>query len=1239
MAKTSVRGRTWTAGLAVVMAVVSISQPLAAHATDPAPAGTGLTFTDLGAGFYPSEVNDSAIVAGQYNPSSATVARGAVSPRGYRPHDAGGQGVWVNGKLTSLPLKGGYGGGVVTVTDSGVLEGVIYSDASPGMDVVTWHAPYTSASTLVAGQNAFAGDETSGTMGIYSYNSSVVSIIAPTGNLVKTLPENVFPIALNATEFVGNDANGFYLQQIASGNRTTIGFYPRAIAGDGAIVGYQPSGSNVGGLRLADGTESVLPINSPGAIDSNHDVMSSSQILFAGATTPVNATALMPAGWTNPSLTAMSNNGIIVGYGYDKSNALHGFMLKPQTGSITGQVLRGSAPNTAFAPAHAAAGITVTAVGKTSAGASVRATDVTDSSGRYALDTPPGTYTVSFPPGVCASVPGKVCVRTARATVTATASPTVDAVALAALLKATLTLAPTALTLPFDKLTEAAEPKNVAVTLTVKNVGVRNAESVRAPAQLTRSYNAINVVKVPQIPVTQTAGPVIAGKKSAAIGTLAPGKSKVVTYTLRATGDGVYDIEALVVGSQPLLGRVATTGKATLKIGAPVLVMDAKFGRSVRSPLGGGLKMAGSPFTIAVTLENRSYTKALFVTPPKVKVQGNAAGGVFVAAGAPLNLPQSLNELHVSQYFTINPRQTVKAEILMRTSRSVADVQNALGSSVGGTNADVEIGEPVVHEITDDDEVGAKVPANQVFVTGKDAYHVTLDDSSMRVPPEEKTFLGYTLGISWGTMQGLWNLTIGGVIGVWDGLKTLVESGSLLRVPRSVINYMEAEAELWNSIREGPGRAQFIGVFDSALTLAYLHATGVKNSLASLTRSANAALVSHLNTITDEYENGDYRGAIAEMSKEGTEAVGTLVLGTGVLTRWKPAVEALEASKAALFEKFGAVLEAGESKLFIGAAEALTTLKKASAGYKFNFTDLAQYYGLSERQATWLLNFCEDQKIVVTLRSRAAESLELLAKGAVLKAEQIKIKTVNILDAKWLGFGQDNVGKVVLRSKNALPTESELITAMKRAGLEANDAEYSETITRLNDRLAELAKPSSAEGYAAFLENAARKGEITLRWNLEDNSVNPNFAQNGYTKYPIRLASDGSGNRILQFKVKGTWRVVTGDVDLLSIVGANGEPLSESRLVSIYRAIAKSPLGLMHPAADTWTKLERVGGKLVSADFNFPQKINEFVRSGTAAQFAPDKAVRAVTFNKNSEFLNARNYRVIWDGGYNQIAR
>ncbi len=76
------------------------------------------------------------------------------------------------------------------------------------------------------------------------------------------------------------------------------------------------------------------------------------------------------------------------------------------------------------------------------------------------------------------------------------------------------------------------------------------------------------------------------------------------------------------------------------------------------------------------------------------------------------------------------------------------------------------------------------------------------------------------------------------------------------------------------------------------------------------------------------------------------------------------------------------------------------------------------------KQIDFLRNFAADNKLLITVRSRATQSIEWLSgkvvdgvkyAAAVLKPEQIKIKSVSWLDTEVLGYRPSDLGRVILR--------------------------------------------------------------------------------------------------------------------------------------------------------------------------------------------------------------------------------
>jgi hypothetical protein len=296
---------------------------------------------------------------------------------------------------------------------------------------------------------------------------------------------------------------------------------------------------------------------------------------------------------------------------------------------------------------------------------------------------------------------------------------------------------------------------------------------------------------------------------------------------------------------------------------------------------------------------------------------------------------------------------------------------------------------------------------------------------------------------------------------------------------------------------------------------------------------------------------------------------------------------------------------------------------------------LRSLFGITQREADFLRAFARENKLLLVVRSRAAESVKWIkAFGAVLKPEAIKLKNVSFTDWKWLGYPESEIGRVVIKAKNTLPTKEQLIARLAKAGKGPNDPEYVEALDRLETRLGEFKKDSA--GYVKQLEQIAEPkppatdGALTLNWNFAENGVDASHYTDVPMTYRFRIRDAGKGLRIPEVKVGDIWRSFTGDIDFLQITHANGAPLLDAERVNIYQKLARSVTGLLHPESATWTLLK-------GNQFNFPQKINEFVRGGICAQFGPDGVSRAVQFindPRRSYFINKYNYRIAWDGGY-----
>ncbi len=794
-------------------------------------------------------------------------------------------------------------------------------------------------------------------------------------------------------------------------------------------------------------------------------------------------------------------------------------------------------------------------------------------------------------------------------------------------LDVSVTLARKSFRLALDK-SERLVPKKVGVTVRIKNPAKTTVRAVVAQRPL---FSVVGGAKAAKIPLK-----VLSGPKPSAPRDLKPGATIEAKYELEVSGDGTYDVQVLAIGSAPGVAHVAGVGTDHLTVGAPVLIMSSKLGRMVRSPDARSLVRAGTVFTVKLKLRNISYTHTLGIYPMRPGMHGNASDGHVETAGLPIQNPSLAAPPRPSEAFEVAPRTSREVEIIVRTTATYADVQSPEFPG-GGTRAVVQIPTPKVADVGPDEEVLGQFEASDILVSGPKEYQVGIDDRDFRDPPPERNWAARAAYFSVGVFEGVWNLTGGVVVAVFNDLPLWLAKG-YIAAPSAIFAYAKLEAELWDSIKNDPVKvALFLNAVTNTSLLAYEHAPALAGNIAEYTKKIDAMVLAHYTRLANDESTGNYYASIQEYAREGTEITGNLVLASGILTRLPAAVEALNSIKQASYVKVGEALNVIADG--VGGRDALLALKQAVPGYEFLTTDLRKFYGLSEAQVAYLRGFAKENKLIITLRSRAEESLKWLNDGAVLKPEQIKIKTVSIDDINYLGYREGDLGRVVVRQP---PSQAELARSLRAKGLGPEDPEWATAFKRLKDRTTEFNHPAYDQGYVKYLEDGAKNDELTLRWNLQQNSVDSSVLPNGYTKYGMRLLDEGGGNRVLQFCVDTPpcragspgWRSVTGDVDFLSIVHADGSPLSVAERIAVYRQLAKSPVGMLHPAADTWTLIKR--GQEV---FDFAAKTNEFVRGGTAAQFGADGIARAVQFNPASRFTNAKSYRIFWNGGYTNVKR
>ncbi len=798
-------------------------------------------------------------------------------------------------------------------------------------------------------------------------------------------------------------------------------------------------------------------------------------------------------------------------------------------------------------------------------------------------------------------------------------------------------------------------PRPVPVLVTVKNTGVTSVLGARLQNKLTVGYLGSGPA-VAEIPIRPQGLPA-----PQSLGTIRPGQTVSGTYTVLAKGDGDYSLDALVVGSAPSGGRIAGIGSGELDVSGPVLLMSTGNSSGAALPGMHGLIIAGAPFTIDLSLKNLSYVHKIVVSPFRAALSGNATGGQVVLGDAPASALDQAALPVPPEFLTLDPRQSLKAEIVAYTTQSQGILQNAGKQGVGGTRANVTLPTPAASYVNANGSAGQPVASADIGVNGDTTYQVGIDDSDLYQPQVYKDWLtgnytGDTLTgaafFSAGLVNGAANF-FSGMVHAIPNLPLLVGQG-LVAIPPALYDLAQFEVQLWQSLQNDPvAKLAYTNALTASAYAMYKNAQGFANS--SFGKEIVAAENAYFTNLSNLWAR-DWGAAVEQIGEETGEAVAPIAgpklaawfvrgMAPAVLARSAPALKAFAAQQNALYTAFGQQLTARYPR-FASALDAISALKDAPPGTPFTDTQIRQLYGLTQRQVSWLRNFAQTQDLLIVCRSRAVDSIAWLngqvVNGvkwaeAVLKPEAIKLKNVSFEDWQYLGYNESDIGRVVI-SQHELPTITQVEAKMTANGLTPGSTDWNDILSRLSQREGEFSAPAS-KGKVKGLIQDAEKGEITMNFNLAGNSVDPSALASAETTYPFRLANEANqaipknqlasykGNMIPEFFVNGQWRCVTGDVDFLQITKGNGAALNDAQRAAVYLEMSRSPVGFMHGESATWT---------LGAAFDFPEKVNEFVRAGTALQFAPDPSgtgiARAVKF-LTAQFTNKTEYVIEWAGG------
>jgi hypothetical protein len=745
---------------------------------------------------------------------------------------------------------------------------------------------------------------------------------------------------------------------------------------------------------------------------------------------------------------------------------------------------------------------------------------------------------------------------------------------------------------------------------------------VTLPDKLTIGWHG--PVLTPELPLAQTAAP-----QPLDLGTIAPGTSMTGTYTIQVKGDGTFDLDALVLGSDNN-ATVHGFGRLNFKPDSQLLFYKGTLGAKVRSQANPSLIQAGTPFLVNVHLENRSYYKRLVLDPIYATPGGNAQGGVMLEQNVPVGSFKpngNLQEVFSSPYIVLKPRQSRDFYTVIRTQGSdpFADA-----SSRGGTRAEVTFDPPTVRTVADDNKTAAVAADHVVIADGSQAFHVGIDDSQPPQPPV--TFFNVIWSVGAGVLYGIYDNTWGAVTGLFGLARSAVSS--VLNVPISTLNEIDHLVELWTATEDDPAaRAAFVQALQAKVLDAFKEAPFlIPDTLANLGRSIDQSSAAYFAKLSKDWYAGDWRNSLTDVARAGTNVV--FLLAPGTLARVPAVAKRWEVLKAATYAKAGEKLVPLHRAL-VRAREGLAALKEVKAGYLYKVVEMRNLFGVSAKEHAYLAKFAAGgnrlrKKVSVVLRSRAKESIKWLEEGAELKPFWIKTKNVSWADVEYLGYESRDVGRIVMKDP---PPFTIVKDRLRRAGVKEGSPEFEAVRERWQIRVDER------RGEWHDMQRWNEAGGVKGKWPWGDNAINPNLQADQVSTYRFQLVDRRTGHRVTHprpggeyvpeiFNHKtGKWASITGDVDLIALTNADGSALTEAEHVALLKELRGSPLGTQHPESVTWTKR----GK-----FWFDGKRNYLVNEDLA-QFGPDGGVRKVVFDEalsNPTQWTPSSYRIFWQGGY-----
>ncbi|MBJ7471981.1 MAG: PKD domain-containing protein [Solirubrobacteraceae bacterium] len=785
---------------------------------------------------------------------------------------------------------------------------------------------------------------------------------------------------------------------------------------------------------------------------------------------------------------------------------------------------------------------------------------------------------------------------------------------------------------------DTPEPVDITATLTFTNRTGAKMTAIRLDdvdvRSTSRTAGAQDAFKVERI--GGTAIPADGLPLDLPAGGLASGASIQRTYVFRASDDGDAEFSVSATGTRE--SGVQDLGSERAKWSLHPKYLLAIKTELIRPASVGTPLPAGETVRIKGTVKNLSGTDEVEVGPMYPELSGNA-GAMSLAWDGTGTDP---DEFRVPAESTIKLKPAQERTFTVRFTTGWSDPTQLQGEhKSGGTRATVKF--TPWAKATDDEAQTRDVEAAEIkFAADQRQFNVTIDDSVTIPELEPFAFAG---AIMYGGAQGAKNAAAAVALAPAD---LLIFSYTSLRA------IAQFQTTMWNAFTEEEKDRFQRDVAGLAVEILKRNAEAAAMAPSQLFDQVYAAVGTKMTAQANAWEVGDWTSVVQEYSAVGADAVGQVVLPIAFakLAKSAQAVAAIKRAQTALQAAFESTV--GYKLASIQKIEELgPLLDDLKNGVELLPDQLDVLYGITPDELTELQRLATKHQFLLTVRSRHASSIRWIKeKGAMLKPEALKLKSVSELDTK-LGYREADVGQLVFRKPQPLAAYEQAVANGSLADLSSFVDDYlddlvgrgviSAGVERLKaaERIAMRTKEwrKHAQEYKAWSKLSADgnsgQGFIDVSFNWKGNAIS-DTVRKGTGKYVgfrlKKIAGDGEAYVIEMMDHRfGRWVPVTGDIDPIAFTLLDGAPLSEAQHADLLDDMRKSPLlRAQHPESATFVGVkpgEHDGVQFVN---------NQFKPGEPGLQIAPGGHLpRVVRLNSAlSEWNNPFDYHLHWDGGF-----